>query len=78
MTDNPLYGSILEAARLAGCCRSTIYSLMGEGRIRAVKLGRRTLVDLRSVRAYLDTLPPARIAPHVGRPTKQASGEAST
>ena len=62
--DEPAYGSIADAARLAGICRSKLYHLLGEGRIRAVKLDRRTLIDLRSVRAYLDSLPAARIATH--------------
>ena len=42
--------------------RSAIYREAGAGRIRLVKLGKTTLVDMATVWAFLDTLPPARIA----------------
>lgn len=59
---SPLAASIPEAVRLSGLSRSAIYREAGAGRIRLLKLGRTTLVDMASVRAFLDTLPPARIA----------------
>jgi excisionase family DNA binding protein len=44
-----------------GISRSTLYRLAADGRIRFVKLGRSTLVDAASVRAFLASLPPAHI-----------------
>jgi excisionase family DNA binding protein len=56
----PLGVSILEAARLSGgCSRSTIYRDLAAGRLRAVKIGTRTLVLLDSLRERFASLPPA-------------------
>lgn len=49
------------ATPIFGIARSTLYRLAADGRIRFVKLGRSTLVDAASVRAFLATLPEARI-----------------
>jgi len=59
----PSHAPILDAAELSGLSRSALYREAGAGRIRMVKLGRSTLVDMASVRDFLDALPPARIAP---------------
>jgi excisionase family DNA binding protein len=53
----------LRAPGVFGLSRSGLYRLAGEGRIRMVKIGSRTLVDAASVRAFLATLPPAQIRP---------------
>lgn len=45
----PLTYSIKEAARLLGLGRTTIYRLIGEGRLDTVKIGNRTLIKLRSM-----------------------------
>jgi excisionase family DNA binding protein len=58
----PATGRIPTATALYGVSRSHLYRLAGEGRIRFLKAGRTTLVDLDSVRAYLATLPEACIA----------------
>jgi excisionase family DNA binding protein len=46
-----------------GISRSTAYRLAAEGRIRFLKVGRSTLVDAASVRAFLASLPAATIRP---------------
>lgn len=46
-----------------GLSRSTLYRLAGEGRVRFVKCGRTTLVDVGSVRAFVAALPVATIRP---------------
>lgn len=49
------------APSIFGLSRSGLYRLAAEGRIRMVKVGARTLVDAASVRAFLTTLPEAKI-----------------
>lgn len=49
------------APAIFGLSRSALYRLAGEGRIRFVKIGRSTLVDAASVRAFLAALPAAPI-----------------
>ena len=46
-----------EAARLLSCHRSQVYRLLSEGLITAKKMGRRTLIDVASLRAYVESLP---------------------
>jgi hypothetical protein len=59
----PLYAAIPQALDIAGFRRAKLYSLIGDGLIRAVKCGSRTLIDLKSLREYLETLPAAKIKP---------------
>jgi hypothetical protein len=65
----PLFAPIPDALRIAGFKRGKLYELLGVGRVRAVKCGTRTLIDLRSLRAYLENLPAARIRPQGRRAT---------
>jgi len=58
----PAFATIPDVSELSGLSRSAIYRAAGEGRIVMRKLGRSVLVDMGSVRAFLDALPPARIA----------------
>jgi excisionase family DNA binding protein len=44
MINTPMAMSPRDAARAIGISRSTLYRLIKQGRIRTVKLGRRTLV----------------------------------
>lgn len=46
-----------EACAYAKICRTKLYQLVGDGRIRAFKLDRKTMVDLNSVDELLSTLP---------------------
>lgn len=51
---DPIALSINEAARTLSLGRTSIYALIREGRLEAVKLGRRTLVKMDSIRRLLD------------------------
>lgn len=46
-----------EAARLAGCGRTTLYAAIAAGQLTARKLGRRTLIRRDDLMAWLDSLP---------------------
>lgn len=46
-----------EAAKLAGISRSEIYNQLASGHIKARKVGKRTLVELASLRDWLASLP---------------------
>jgi excisionase family DNA binding protein len=46
--------SINDAARALGLGRTSIYSLINEGKLEARKLGRRTLVTTVSIRLLID------------------------
>jgi excisionase family DNA binding protein len=46
-----------EAARRAGVGRGFLYQQIGQGRLRARKAGRRTLIALTDLAAWLEALP---------------------
>lgn len=45
--------SVKDAAKALSLGRTSIYALIKEGRLETVKLGRRTLIKVQSVRALL-------------------------
>ena len=53
----PLALSVDEAAHLAGVGRGFLYQEIGKGRLRARKAGRRTLVAMNDLGAWLEALP---------------------
>jgi excisionase family DNA binding protein len=53
--------SITDACKLIGAGRSIVYELIGKQHIHAVKLGRRTLIPVASLQAYIAGLPTAKI-----------------
>ena len=55
----PLGVKPIEAGRLIGESRDTVYRLLVAGKLRAVKRGASTLVLMDSVRDYWASLPPA-------------------
>jgi hypothetical protein len=55
------FARIPAAVALYGISRSAIYREAGEGTIILRKHGKSTLVDLASLRAFLNSLPPATI-----------------
>lgn len=55
----PLAAPIPAACLIAGISRTELYRALGRGDIKAVKMGRRTLILMDSLRAYLASLPPA-------------------
>lgn len=52
----PLSVDIPEACRLTGLGRSKLYELLGNGEIASVKVGKRRLIAVASLRAWLEGL----------------------
>jgi len=50
----PITTSINETAKALGLGRTSIYALIREGRLETIKLGRRTLVKVDSIRRLLE------------------------
>lgn len=53
----PITVGIPDACRITGLARSSIYREIAAGRIKAVKAGKRTLLPMDSLRAWLASLP---------------------
>ena len=53
--------SVDEAAMRSGHGRDKIYDAIRTGRLKAKKVGRRTLIMTDDLRQYLDELPPLRL-----------------
>ena len=51
----PIFASINETAKALSLGRTSIYALINEGRLESVKLGRRTLIKVESIRRLLET-----------------------
>ncbi len=49
--------SVLEAARRLGIGRTNVFRCLNEGKIRAVRLGGRTLVPVAELARFVDALP---------------------
>jgi hypothetical protein len=49
----------IEAGRLIGESRNTVYRLLAAGKLRAVKRGTSTIVLMASIRHHIASLPPA-------------------
>lgn len=58
---SPLTIPLPQAPAATGLSRSAIYRAAGEGKIRLLKNGRSTLVDMASVRTFLANLPSATV-----------------
>lgn len=59
MNDNPNYPeplaySIADAVRVSSIGRTRLYALIGEGRLEARKIGKRTLIPAHSLRALIE------------------------
>ncbi|WP_428375384.1 excisionase family DNA-binding protein [Lichenicoccus sp.] len=65
MADSVLAYTIVEACRVSGIGRTKLYAEIADGKIEAVKAGRRTLLNAKSLAAYVAALPAAEI--RVGR-----------
>lgn len=50
----PLALSINEAAKVLGLGRTSIYAMLGDGRLESFKLGRRTLIKTASIRRLVN------------------------
>lgn len=55
--DIPLAITIPEAVKTSGLSRSSLYEALRKGELEARKAGRRTLITVDALRAYLDGLP---------------------
>lgn len=56
----PIFVSVVDAARILALSRWQVYALCDEGRIESHYEGRRRLVRVDSLRAYADSLPKVR------------------
>ena len=50
----PVVTSVKDAAKALSLGRTSIYSLIKDGRLETVKLGRRTLIKIESIRNLVD------------------------
>jgi excisionase family DNA binding protein len=50
----PLAVSVNDATRVLGLGRTSIYAMIGDGRLETLKLGRRTLIKTASIRRLVD------------------------
>ncbi len=66
------YLSIQDVSRIYGISRSTIYKLLGEKRIEAVKAGAKVLIRSESVDHYMSLLSPVNIAVPTQRTSAQS------
>ena len=64
----PILVTIPQAAAMIGRGVTFIYGAIGDGTIKAVKSDKRTLIVVKSLRAYAAGLPTAKIKPIVKRP----------
>jgi excisionase family DNA binding protein len=53
----PVHISIRDACARHNCSRSALYKLLGEGKVRAIKNGRRTLIIARTLDDHFAALP---------------------
>jgi hypothetical protein len=58
---NPKFAPIRQWCAISGMSRTATYNALGHGDLKAVKLGRRTLLDVEVGLAWLRSLPPAQI-----------------
>lgn len=56
---DPITVTIADAARISGLSRSSLYRLIQDAHIEKCKVGRRSLIRMDSLRAFLNGLPPA-------------------
>lgn len=54
---DPLAVGINDAARQSGVGRTLIYRAIGEGELKARKIGRRTVIRVADLAAWIDRLP---------------------
>lgn len=59
------YLSIREVSDIYGLGRSAVYELIGNGVLKAVKAGTKTLIAAETIEAHMASLPAAKVAPRV-------------
>ena len=55
----PLFASVQDLTQIIGLGRSNIYEMLARGELRAIKIGKRTLVDVTAARQFMDAQPAA-------------------
>lgn len=70
MTVRPKYSPIPVWLGISGLGRTKTYEMLGDGTLRAIKVGKRILIDVEHGLAVLAAMPAADIRP--GRPRKVA------
>jgi excisionase family DNA binding protein len=70
MSETTLAFTIADAAKASGLGRTSLYELIGAGKIEARKAGNRTLIPAESLRTYIANLPHAEICTGRHRTTK--------
>lgn len=75
-TNTPYFAPITEWCRLSGTGRRSTYDHIAAGHLRAIKVGRRTLIDIRAGLEWLRSLPPAkiRLSPQAARRQSAKNG----
>jgi excisionase family DNA binding protein len=68
--------TIADAARVSGIGRTTLYELIGAGKVDARKVGNRTLILADSLRSYIANLPSADI--RTGQRRRDLSSQPAT
>ena len=69
--NNPILHSIMSTAEILGIGRSSVYGLIADGKIKPVKIGRRTLIPDQSIQKLVDDL----VAQNSGNPTGTRPGQ---
>jgi hypothetical protein len=55
----PMYASVQDLTKIIGLGRSSIYEILAQGGFTAIKVGKRTLVNVASAREFLASQPAA-------------------
>lgn len=55
------YCSVSEWCRISGLGKTTVYAMMADGRARAIKVGRRTLIDVPFSLGHLASIPAVQL-----------------
>jgi excisionase family DNA binding protein len=61
VSETPHFATIIKWCEITGFGRRTTYEWIAAGRLRAVKVGRRTLIDVQHGLEQIRQLPPAQI-----------------
>ena len=55
----PMYASVQDLTTIIGLGRTSIYEMLARGELRAIKIGKRTLVDVAAARQFMAAQPVA-------------------